>query len=188
MVPDKELLLLGCDELIKVYDSPDYDIEHTEWNDRLIRYKNKKVQALTIGGSNEKIDWAWNFNLNTVQGLKACNFDSVIRILQHFNRKKDLGLYIFCHSKSGGTGARLGQILGAMHTVCYCPAPAFETPETIEDCTLVIDPDDPVPNLGKPFLVHPDCNVVYLVDDPGLISVKDHLIHNVKSSINSNQP
>jgi len=93
-----------------------------------------------------------------------------------FRRDPALPLAVFGHSKSGEAPMYWARKFGCDYATGFCPAPSFKDPEEIACGKIYIDPDDPVPDLGKPILGHPYCETEYLADDPGRWKIGDHVI------------
>lgn len=177
---DRALELIIAKQIKKVYDGHGHNVGSTEWLDELILYNGKAVQVLAIGGSDEALDWFLNVLLASWDGIKLCNYISAKRILKsHFFRVAGVPLYIGGHSKSGHTATRLSQIMQADGCLALCPAPAFRKVEKITNVKMIVDPDDPVPHLGKINFKHPDCEVEYLPEDKKGFAVGDHLIDHI---------
>lgn len=152
---------------------------------------------LAIGGTNELLDWFWNFFLVSWDGVKICSylaahlihggtwgkFDWLRKELRLkagpvFIREKDMPLLVAVHSKSGPTGLYWKKKFGADHCIAFCPARGSRKPWKMDNTTIFIDPDDPVPKLGFINFQHPECEIVELPDDPGL-KISDHFMNHI---------
>ena len=195
---NKAFDLLGAYAIKAVYAGKGKDEGSTEWSDTIVEFEGVKWQLLTIGGSDEFLDWIQNFILAQIDGVKTCSYLSAHRIMtgkwgkldclrkllfikkiEPFKRL-DMPLAIFCHSKSGPTGPYLKKTFcnDEDYGCSFCPAPGSVKGEEVKNYKYYIDPNDPVPNLGKPFFQHYDVEIEYLEDEGGII-VKDHFVEHI---------
>ena len=182
----KRLYLRAVDALEAVYNKEGYNVGSTEWNVYRFVHNDELWQHIAIGGTNEPIDWLWNFALFSRQGIKFGCWLSVQRIMERFKRIPRRKLMISCHSKSGPTGAELARRLNADLCISFCPAPGHRKAFMLQQCTMFIDPDDPVPKLGQFSFKHPICRKVKLPDDPGLWKIGDHFLDHIREFLVAN--
>lgn len=204
---DRELELIALHAIKNVYAGDHENNGSVEFADTVHTYQGRPIQVLAIGGSNEWLDWLWNFLPVSWDGVKICSylsawliysgtwgcFERLRRILmvvrplakilkmtpgQAFVRKKDMPLLLAVHSKSGPTGFYYMMKFGADYCVAACPARGLTRQVFLENTVMIVDPDDPVPKLGRLFFVHPVCERYELTDDPGM-SIQDHFIDHV---------
>lgn len=193
---DKELLKIAAKAVTDVYAGKGQNIGSTEWANTVVEYQGRHLQVLAIAGTNEPIDWFWNLLLFSWDGVKIGSYLAANLIFSgtwgRFERIRKLlrlksgpgfkhlamPLLIACHSKSGPTGLYFKRKFGADYCVAFCPARGFRKPVRMENTTILIDLDDPVPMLGYLSFDHPDCERIDLPDDPGM-SVSDHFMTHI---------
>jgi len=201
---DRKLHLKAATAVKDVYAGNCHNIGSTEWASTIIEHQGERVQILAIGGSNELVDWFWNLFPGSWDGVKIYSYLSAHLIdsgtwgdfewlrkglgairkivvkgrheaIPQFSRVPGIPLLVAAHSKSGPTGVYFKHKFGADLCIAFCPARGFSKPVSLSDTVMYIDPDDPVPKLGKKRFDHPECQVVTLPNEPGW-KIGDHFI------------
>lgn len=183
----EKLYEIAVDAIEDVYRGKNINIGSTEWAVTEKEIDGENWQILAVGGTNEPIDWFWNFAMFSWQGLKAGCLLSVKRIMKRFKRKPGYKLLIAVHSKSGPTGAELHLRLDADFGVSYCPAPGHRKAIELKNFVIFNDPDDKVTELGSISFKHPKCSVVTLPDDPGWWIIGNHFLKHIKEYLIKNR-
>lgn len=97
-----------------------------------------------------------------------------------FKRDFSMPLLVAVHSKSGPTGMYWVKRFSADLCTAFCPARGLRKAESMKKTAIIyVDPDDPVPKLGKINFHHPKCHTVHLPNDPGLMRIKDHSMDHI---------
>jgi hypothetical protein len=165
----------------------------TEFGLKKITIINKTYLAVVICGSNDWVDWVllnpdlrtWPVRDNKAKKWRWIKWSGVLeakRVMKVLRKidTNNLPVLLCVHSKSGATAPGMHIMLrnaGIMldKTFNFEPATSLSKSYYIENMVMFLDPDDPVPNLGKPVLTHPKCMRVY---HPGGKSGKDHSLSN----------
>lgn len=131
-----------------------------------------ELQILAIPGTNELLDWFWNFMLYAKEGVKRCSHLSAQRIHEQIKQYiiPTIPLMVTGHSKAGPTAVWYKYKYGADYCVAFCPAPGFRRWKAKEmghqkNTLLVLDPDDFVINAGRLNFTHPDAKTITLPKD-----------------------
>lgn len=184
---NEKLYITALNAIENVYSGKNINIGSTEYAVTEITIDDENWQVLAIGGTNEPIDWFWNFVLISWHGLKLGCLLSVTRIMKRFKRKSGYKLLIAVHSKSGPTGAELCKRLNAECGISYCPAPGHRKAIEVPNLIIFNDPDDKITDLGKINFKHPKCKVVMLPDDPGWWIISDHFLKHIREYLIKNK-
>lgn len=159
-----------------------FNISSTEFSLQRVDIGEDKYLGIFICGSNDWMDWFWNFNLISWDGHKAGNLLAGNRITKVMDlvKQKDLPLIIGTHSKSGGTGWVLAETLPNKFSIdsiyAFAPAPSLRKEMSLSWGRMFIDPDDIVHNAGGLTFNHPDVLTYIGVDDPACIDLEQHMI------------
>lgn len=180
---DKALVIIAAKAIKDVYDGHCENIGSTEFSLTMTWYNRKPLQVLAIGGSDETMDWIWNFILASWDNIKLCSYLSAKRIAKRVEINPDVPLLVTGHSKAGPTAPYYKLRYGADYCVSFCPAPGFRKAPEMKNTLMVIDPDDVVPDAGQLSFDHPICEVEYLPRDKEWHDIKgrlgDHSIEHV---------
>ena len=180
---DKSLAIIAAKAVKAVYDGHCENEGSTEWALTRTLYQEKPLQVLAIGGTDEWIDWVWNFVLASWNNVKLCSYFSAKKIHKRVTIDPDIPLMVAVHSKSGPTGQYYKLKYGADYCVCFCPAPGFRKAPVMRHTTLYIDLDDYVPDAGQLNFDHPICEVTNLPKDKDVWDIKgrvgDHSIDHI---------
>jgi hypothetical protein len=171
------LILKAALKVSAAYSYPTHQAYSTSWREGSFMYQNEMVRYISIAGTNDPVDWLWNFCLASWDGVKLASYYSARRILKQYTCTNH-PLLVCGHSKAGPTAVYLAQLLKADHCVAFNPVPGFRKPIKVKNTLLVIDPDDIVHKLGKINFKQPDCEVYELPNDKLGIDLKDHNISN----------
>lgn len=165
---DRELKLIAAKACQAAY-KKNTDLGSMEYTFTMTEYHGKPLQVLAMPGSNEFIDWLWNFLLISKNGVKRCTHLAADKVYVAIKDQLDpnIPLLVTGHSKSGPDALQYKNKYGADHCIAFCPPPAFrkKTKPTLENTLIVIDPDDIVPKLGELSFDQPICDVEKLPDD-----------------------
>lgn len=187
---NKKLYTIAINTLQEAYNKPQKSKVSTQWSTFVTSYKGEPLQVLAIPGTNGIADWFWNLLLLQKDGVKYGCWVSAQRILKDFIRKPNIPLLITCHSKSGGTGIYLQELLNAEYCVAFCPARSFTEDSVNKNTVMFFDNDDLVPKVGWSRFTHRKTEMVYLPKDKKWWNlrgrIKDHLLDHIKQYIEEN--
>lgn len=178
----RELLIQVGKEIIRVYEGAGMDLGHVEFNSTLLNYQDELYQIIAVGGTDELRDWFWNLVPFSRDGVKLCSYFAAEKIHNHCVPIPGAKLIIGGHSKAGPTALYYKQRYGAYYAIAFCPARGFRKQFYMENTTLVIDPDDLVPKLGRLFK-HPEPEQMISLEDSFGFSIKDHSMESVVKNL-----
>lgn len=184
---NKQIYKIAIKFLKKTYNNNYKSNKSTQWNSYVTYYNNQPLQVLSIAGTNDIMDWVWNFCLLSKDGVKYGSYISANRVLKDFIRKPNIPLLITCHSKSGPTGIYLQELLNAEYCIVFCPARGFTEEKRNERAVMFIDKDDIVPKLGWSIFYHRKCKTIFLQRDKKWYDIfgkiQDHLLDHIEDFI-----
>ena len=193
---NNDLILLAAKACQRAY-KKNIDLGSMEYALTIEDYHGVPFQILAMPGSNEFLDWVWNFTLLSWDGVKLCSYLAVKRIWQAVKNDIDptMPLLVVGHSKAGPDALRWKQKYGADFCVALCPPPAFRPWKKVnlKDTAIVIDPDDVVPLAGTLSFNHPTTDTLVHLPrekaryDPSRIGsdhVIDHIVQYFQGKVN----
>lgn len=157
------------------------DLGTTEYLARVVAYKGMAVQMLAIPGTDELADWFKNFNMFSINGIKIAAVKAADEIHTNFKPMKGIPLYVAGHSKGGATAIAYKKKYGADYCISFCPARSLRywTDRKMENTTIFIDKNDPVPKTGFLSFCHPICKRVYLPNNFVGLKLSDHFMDHI---------
>jgi len=172
---DKGLYQIAARACLDVY-LDNTDLGTTEIRSDVRTWNGRDIQVLAIAGTNELGDWWKNFKLWSKQGVKLPAYNAAHEAREHLERIPWLPLMVCGHSKAGATAIAYKRLFGADYCIAFSPARSLRywTDRALENTTIFIDPDDPVPMVGCISFGHPVCTRVTAVDDHLVPWVSDH--------------
>lgn len=181
---DKELYRIAglmCEEAYKNR----VDLGTTEFLTRLVSYHGFAAQMLVIPGTDEPLDWIENFKLTDINGIKSPAVKAADEIHAAFKRVKGVPLYVAGHSKGGATAIAYKRKYGADYCIAFEPARSLRywIDRRMDNTTIFIDPNDPVPKLGPLSFGHPICKTIMLPDDVMGLKVSEHMMDHINKFI-----
>lgn len=181
---EKELYKIACKACENVY-LVNTDIGTTEFSTKLVSYKNMALQVLAIAGTNELADWIKNLDLRSSKGIKKAAVDAATEIHKVVKRVSKTPLLVTGHSKGGATAIAYKKLFGADYCVAFCPARSlrYGSDRVMDNTTIFVDKDDPVPKMGLFNFCHPICERVYLPNDFIGLKVSDHLMPHINQFV-----
>lgn len=181
---DKELYKIASAACLDVY-GENIDLGTTEFSSRLVSYNNFVLQVLAIAGTNEVADWLKNIDMFSEKGIKKPALDAATEIHRNFKRMRKVPLLVTGHSKAGATAIAYMRMFGADHCIAFCPARSLRywAGRKMENTTIFIDPNDPVPKAGLLSFGHPICDRVILPRDHIGIRVSDHFMSHINKFV-----
>ena len=181
---DPLLYQIASDLCNRAYDE-NIDLGTTEYLSTIVSYQNMALQVLAIPGTNELKDWLKNLNPLSSNGIKSSAVESAELLHRKMNRVKKIPLLVTGHSKGGAAAIAYKKLFDADYCIAFCPARSlrYNTDRKMENTTIFIDRDDPVPFLGFIGFGHPICERHYLPKDFIGFRVQEHLMRNVRNFI-----
>lgn len=166
------------------------DLGTTEYLARVVAYKGMAVQMLAIPGTDELSDWFKNLNMLSINGIKIAAAKAADEIYANFKPMKGIPVYVTGHSKGGATAIAYKKKYGADYCIAFCPARSLRywIDRRMNNTTIFIDRDDPVPKAGLFSFGHPICTRIMLPKDHIISSVSDHMMTHINKFLNSNPP
>lgn len=184
---DKELLILAAKACLQSYKT-NIDLGTTEYSLTETTYNGSPLQILAMPGTNEMADWLWNLHLWSKHGVKSCTYFAVEKIHAAIKDKlnPELPLLVTGHSKAGPDAMQWKAKYKADYCVAFCPAPGFRrwNRPTLQNTTIVIDPDDLVPWAGIVSFTQPIVpDIIKLPDDKKWFDIEgmvdDHMMPHI---------
>jgi hypothetical protein len=171
---DKQLHKIARKACSKVYHD-NIDLGTTEFQTSHVEYNGDLIQVIAIAGTNEARDWGENFKLWSTKGIKKAAVDAAREVSKnvYLSGRK---LLICGHSKAGATAIAYKRLFGANWCIAFSPARSLRywADRVMENTTIFIDPDDPVPKFGALSFGHPICTVVESQENHFGLCVGDH--------------
>jgi len=154
-------------------------------------YKEQYIQVIAFAGTDEVLDWFDNLNLTSKKGIKkgayqaAAKAESLLMKRTGTQMRPYMPTLVTGHSLGGAAAIAYAKLFGAEWCVAFCPARCLRywTDRKMPNTTIFIDPDDPVPMLGRISFGHPVCPIVHMPEDTFGLNVGDHYMGHVNDFI-----